>query len=370
MGTHLSAAGFGAALAMTAAAGSLAAGVAISRGGVLVALLSVLIATRLSGRAAGYAATVTAAAVSLLLLALDGAQTSGADAAALVLLGVIGSGIATSAWTRTPPPPADSRRAKEEFLATVSHELRTPLNVILGWTELLRTRRVGAPQQVDRGLEVIERNARRQLALVDELIAAAEPGTSPDEWRRLDVRELLGTLLDALAPIAGAAQVGLAMDGPDPVAAHMAPSAADPMWVWGDAAGLRLALRHVLDNAIKYTPPGGDVRTRVRQCGDSVLIFVCDTGGGIEAERVDQVFEPFRQADSSAARRFGGLGLGLTIARKLVERHGGHVDLRGNGAAEGTTVLITLPAAPSETPPAGGPLGQQDVSPVQSDRPA
>ena len=138
------------------------------------------------------------------------------------------------------------------------------------------------------------------------------------------------------------------MDEPDAGAAHAASAGADPMWVRGDAAGLRLALRHVLDNAIKYTPPGGDVRTRVRRSGDRVLIFVCDTGGGIEAARVEQVFEPFRQADSSAARRFGGLGLGLTIARKLVERHGGHVDLRGNGAAEGTTVLITLPAAAAE----------------------
>jgi signal transduction histidine kinase len=302
MAAHLSAAWFGAALALTAVAGALA------------------------GR-------------------------DGAGAAALVLLGVIGSGIAVWTWRRTPvlPPPADLRRVKEEFLATVSHELRTPLNVILGWTELLRRPRVGPPAQVDRGLEVIERNARRQLALVEELIAAAEPDTSSEDWRRLDVRELVGTLLDALEPNAAAAQVRLAMDGPDSPAMAEAPSAgADSIWVWGDAPALRLALRHVLDNAVKYTPQGGEVKTRVRQCGDRVLIFVCDTGGGIEADRVEEIFEPFHQADSSAARRFGGLGLGLTIARKVIERHGGYIDLRGNGAAAGATVLITLPGAPPQ----------------------
>jgi signal transduction histidine kinase len=303
MGAHLSAVGFGAALALTAVAGALAAG-------------------------------------------------SGADTAALVLLGMIGSGLAAWTWPRTTiaqPPPGDPRRVKEEFLATVSHELRTPLNVILGWTELLRTPRAGPPQQVDRGLEVIERNARRQLALVEELIAAAQPDTSSEDWRRLDARALVETLLDALEPSAATAQVRLAMDAPDlPAASDAASACADPIWVWGDAAGLRLALRHVLDNAIKYTPQGGEVRTRVRQCGDRVLVFVCDTGGGIEAERVEQIFEPFHQADSSAARRFGGLGLGLTIARKVIERHGGYVDLRGNGAAAGSTVLITLPAAPQD----------------------
>jgi signal transduction histidine kinase len=289
---------------------------------------------------------------ALVVMAIGGALAAGdgADAAALVVLGVIGSAIAVWTWRRGPirPAPADPRRVKEEFLATVSHELRTPLNVILGWTELLRRPRVGPPEQVDRGLEVIERNARRQLALVEELIAAAEPETSSESWRRLDVRALVDTLLDALEPSAATAQVRLAMDAPDQPAAADAASAGGPVWVWGDEAGLRLALRHVLDNAVKYTPQGGEVRARVRQSGDRVLIFVCDTGGGIDAERVEQIFEPFNQLDGSAARRFGGLGLGLTIARKVVERHGGYVDLRGNGAAAGSTVLITLPAAPPQ----------------------
>ena len=100
---------------------------------------------------------------------------------------------------------------------------------------------------------------------------------------------------------------------------------------------------------IKYTPAGGEVRTCLRQSGEQVLIFVSDTGRGIAATEVEHVFEPFSQLDSSAARTHGGLGLGLTIARKLIERHGGHVDLRSDAAVGGSTVLVTLPAS-SPTP--------------------
>ena len=340
---HLSAAAHGTALALTATAGALAAGLPFNRGGVLVLLLSVLAAARWTGRTAGYAAVLTSGGFALLLPLGTGAPPpTGHDALTLVLFGAIGCGLA--AWTAPrgrhwTEPRADSRRVKEEFLATVSHELRTPLNAILGWTALLRTRRADAPPQVERGLEVIERNARRQLALVEELIAAAEPETLPRDWQRLDVRAMLDSLCRSLEPMATGEGVGLTADEPGGPAA----AGGDPVWVRGDAASLRLAIRHVLDNAVKYTPRGGEVRTRLRQCGGQVLIFVSDTGG-IESEDVERLFEPFHQLDGSATRRFGGLGLGLTIARKLIERHGGHVDLRSDGLAGGSTVLITLPA--------------------------
>jgi len=345
MGGHLSDAGSGAALALTAAAASVATGVSPAGGGVAVLLLSVLVATRWYGRAAGYAATLTGAALSMAWLVASGARATddGVGAPALVLLGLIGTGIA--AWTgprvpRSSQSVLDPRRVKEEFLATVSHELRTPLNAILGWTELLRRRPVAGPQQVDRGLEVIERNARRQLALVEELLAAADPDVPTADRRPFDVRDLLGSILDGAAPTAAAAHIELVSDEPDLSEAHE-----EGAWVRGDASGLRLALRHVLDNAIKYTPQGGEVRIRLRQCGGQVLIFVSDTGHGIDAARLDQVFEPFSQGDGSAQRRFGGLGLGLTIARRLIERHGGHIDLRSDDAVGGATVLITLPVA-------------------------
>jgi signal transduction histidine kinase len=117
------------------------------------------------------------------------------------------------------------------------------------------------------------------------------------------------------------------------------------VWVRGDAAGLRMALRHVLDNAIRYTPAGGEVRTCLRQSGEQVLLFVSDTGRGIASTKVAHIFEPFSQLDSSPARPHGGLGLGLTIARKLIERHGGHIDLRSDAIVGGSTVLVTLPAS-------------------------
>src|SRR5215207_7666235 len=169
MSGQLSAAGLGAALAVTAAAGSAVAGLSLHRGGLLVLLLAVLVATRWCGRLAGYAATLTCAvlAVAMVGVALGRLSPTGADVAALGLLCLLGTGIA--AWTGPAARSSDERRAdtgrlKEEFLATVSHELRTPLNAILGWTELLRMRSALPPQQVDRGLEVIERNAKRQLA--------------------------------------------------------------------------------------------------------------------------------------------------------------------------------------------------------------
>ena len=346
MGGHLSAAATGAALALTAAAAALAAG-APGRSGVLLLLLAVLIASRWCGRAAGYAAALTGVTFSLVRLVTAGPQAGPdvADAVALVLLGVIGGGIA--AWTGQRPAPApagDPRRVKEEFLATVSHELRTPLNSILGWTALLRTPRAMPPQQMDRGLEVIERNARRQLALVEELIVAAEPETSPDLWQSLDIRQTLTGVLHALEPAATTAGVGLVLEeGAD------SNGGVEPVLVRGDAASLRLAFRHVLDNAVKYSPAGANVRVRLRPCGAQALVFVSDTGGGLAVDRVEQLFEPFRQADGTATRRFGGLGLGLTIARKLIERHGGHVDLRSDGPSGGSTVLVTLPLAPPQS---------------------
>jgi signal transduction histidine kinase len=349
MSAHLSAAGLGAALAVTAAAASLAAGLTLHGGGVLVLLLSVLVATRWCGQVAGYAATLAAAGLALVMLRIastPGAAT-GADVAALALLGLLGAGIA--AWTGPRPLLPDERRSdagrvKEEFLSTVSHELRTPLNAILGWTELLRMPRGAAPEQVDRGLEVIERNARRQLALVDELLTAAEPEPALQVSQPLELRAMLQKLRGELEPGARAARVGLV---DDEACAGASSEPAPPVWVQGDAASLRVALRHILENAIKYTPAGGEVRTCLRQCGEQVLIFVSDTGAGVDAAEVEHIFEPFSQLDNSAARPHGGLGLGLTIARKLVERHGGHVDLRSHEAAGGSTVLVTLPVSPS-----------------------
>jgi signal transduction histidine kinase len=348
MPAHASGAGLGAALALTAAATLLAVGMPLHRGGLLLFLVAVLVSTRWWGRAAGYVSTATGAASALLILAAQ-ADESGfgaADLGAMALLGLLGAGIA--AWTGAPEPlitsAGDPRRLKEEFLATVSHELRTPLNAILGWTELLRGRSSSSPQQLDRGLEVIDRNARRQLALVDELLAVADSAPSSAEWQRLDLRAMLAGLLLELEGTATVAGVELAVEA-NP-AQTREEDVAGPVWVSGDGPSLRLALRHLFENAIKFTPAGGSVRTCLRLTGDRVLLFVTDTGLGIDARHLADVFEPFTQQDGSAARAHSGLGLGLTIARRLIEHHGGHLDL-WSGAANGSTVLVTLPGAGS-----------------------
>ncbi len=338
MSDHVSGGVLGAALAVTAAAGSLALGVAPHRSGLLVFLLAVLVATRWWGRTAGRAATL--AGVGIAFGVLLGSGGSWIDVAAVVLLAAGSAGIASWTDPRSPAggePRIDPQRVKQEFLATVSHELRTPLNAILGWTELLRRPGGQAPQQVDRGLEVIERNARRQLALVEELLAVAAPAAGPDHWARVDIGASLRGLTDEFRPTAGVAGVTFEEE---PAAA----ADAVPVWVRGHAPSLTLALRQVIDNAIKFTPPGGRVLSRVREAGDRVLIFVTDTGAGVEPRRLDAVFEPFWQADLSTSRSHGGLGLGLTIARKLVEQHGGHLDLGSEGSGGGATVLVTLPA--------------------------
>jgi signal transduction histidine kinase len=246
-------------------------------------------------------------------------------------------------WTAAasrPDPNGESGRLKEEFLATVSHELRTPLNAILGWTELLRTPAALPPQEIGRGLEVIERNARRQLALVEELLAVADPERSRAEWQRIDLGALMHALLEHLEGPARAAEVAL-QEVPSPPE----PDDEAAIWVFGDPAGLRLALRHILENALKFTPAGGHVQARLRRRGPEALIAVSDTGPGIDPAIGERVFEPFLRQDASATRAHGGLGLGLTIARRLIEAHGGRVDVRSSGAGQGSTFLVTLPRA-------------------------
>jgi len=263
----------------------------------------------------------------------------------MVLSGAIGVAIGRrAAWraaraSGAPAPSPDTGRMKEEFLATVSHELRTPLNAVLGWTELLRTTPI-PPAELARGLEVIDRNARRQLALVEELLAAATPEHAPETWERVDLRELVVALVEGLAESAASAAITLEHD---PAAGT--DSEGPPVWVKGNRAGLRVALRHILENAIKFTPSGGRVRAWLSQTGDRAVVEVSDTGPGLDPRRAQQVFEPFRQEDGSRARRHGGLGLGLSIARRLVEAHGGRIDVRSEGPGCGSTFLVTLPLA-------------------------
>jgi signal transduction histidine kinase len=271
------------------------------------------------------------------------------DGVSLVLLAALGLGVAW--WTgsmarRAGQQDAEARRLKDEFLATVSHELRTPLNAILGWIQLLRLPRDTAPPELERGLEVIERNARRQLALIEDLLAAAGPVRSPEDWQRIELHELVVELSGDLAETAAAASVAL-LPSSEPDAGSREATPRSAVWVLGDRASLRLALRHVLANAIKFSPSGGQVWTQVDQAGDSAHVVVSDNGDGIEPTISRALFEPFRQRDGSASRAYGGLGLGLTVAQRLVEAHRGGIDFRSDGRGRGSTVVVTLPAITS-----------------------
>jgi signal transduction histidine kinase len=263
------------------------------------------------------------------------------DAALLLGLAAIGHAVARGQARRvvrtTANGVADVRRLKQEFLSTVSHELRTPLNAILGWTELLRARDGVSPDERERGLRIIARNARREQRLIEELLDAAVPVDAVLDRRTLDLREMVEELLDDLQPMAQERGVRIDTDLGWPV------ELADAFLVPGDSLRLRLALTHVVENALRFTPSGGLVQVRLRGAPQTVTIEVCDSGMGIDATFQPHVFEPFRQQDASPSRAHGGLGLGLAIAQVAVEAHGGSIRVRSAGAGRGSTFVVTLP---------------------------
>ena len=232
----------------------------------------------------------------------------------------------------------DASRAKDEFLAVVSHELRTPLTAILGWSRLLAGR-TPAPDQLVRGLASIERNAAAQARIVDDILDAS--------------RIIMGKLHLDLAPVEVAAMARHAVESAAPTAQAKAVtlrlSAPAPVVVMGDADRLQQALWNLLGNAIKFTPPHGQVDLHVVVREDAVDIVVRDTGAGISADFLPHAFDRFRQADASATRAHGGLGLGLAIVKYIAELHGGSARAESDGLGHGATFAITLPR------PAGAP---------------
>jgi PAS domain S-box-containing protein len=230
----------------------------------------------------------------------------------------------------------DANRLKDEFLATVSHELRTPLTAILGWASMLRKTEFER-QTAQNALETIERNARAQSQIIEDLLDVSRIVTGK---LRLDVRQVepasfIDAAVDSVRPAAEAKGVRLSK------ALDTGPTALS-----GDPARLQQVTWNLLTNAIKFTPRGGRVEIRLSRVGSNVEITVSDTGAGIKHEFLPYVFDRFRQADSSTTRRHGGLGLGLSIVRHLVELHGGSVRAESGGEGQGSTFTVTLPVAP------------------------
>jgi PAS domain S-box-containing protein len=235
-----------------------------------------------------------------------------------------------------------ANRAKDEFLATLSHELRTPINAIMGWGQILQTGIVD-PSRTAHAIDAIVRNAAAQARLIEDLLDLSRIISGK---LRLDVElvDLGGVVSAAVLTIEPASQVkGLRIqtvveDG--------------PARVYGDRQRLQQAVWNLLSNAVKFTPRGGSVQIHVRRVGSQVEIMVSDTGEGISPDVLPFVFDRFRQADSSSTRSHTGLGLGLAIARHIVELHGGTVHAASEGLGKGTTFRLRLPISVAAAEPA------------------
>jgi signal transduction histidine kinase len=229
----------------------------------------------------------------------------------------------------------EANRTKDVFLATLSHELRTPLTPVLGWVKLLRSGSLG-PTETSQALGVIERNARLQTRLIDDLldISRIVSGKLSVEREPADVNEIVTTVVDTLRSSAEERGVGLQV--------NLAPS---PAIVLGAPERLQQVVWNLVSNALKFTDSGGRVSLGVNAGEESVQVIVEDTGIGITPEFLPHVFDSFRQADSSHSRRYGGLGLGLSIVQALAAMHGGEVKAESDGVGCGACFTLTLPLA-------------------------
>ena len=254
---------------------------------------------------------------------------------------------------------ADAERAgrmKDEFLATLSHELRTPMNAILGWAQIIRGGG-NDPADVEEGMAVIERNARAQAQIIEDLLDMSRiiSGKVRLDVGRVDLASTVAAAVATARPTAEAKGVSLS-------------SVLDPLagiTVAGDAGRLQQVLWNLLSNAVKFTPKGGRVQVVLERAGSHLQIVVADTGEGIAADFLPLVFDRFRQADSTTTRRHGGLGLGLSIVKQLVELHGGSVRVESGGPGRGTTFVVALPIT-SVRPDAGPDAGDRPAAPKPS----
>ena len=215
----------------------------------------------------------------------------------------------------------DALRTKDEFLATLSHEIRTPLNAVIGWTKILLGRKTD-PETVQRALTIIDRNAIAQARLIEDMLDMARimSGKLRMEFGPVDLVASTAAAIDVVSPAAAAKGVTILAD-----------LGSEPRAIVADAGRVQQIAWNILSNAVKFTNAGGTVSVKIEPGADLVRLVVRDTGEGIAPEFLPLVFERFRQANASASRTEGGLGLGLALVRELVELHGG-------------TIAVTVPA--------------------------
>jgi PAS domain S-box-containing protein len=224
-------------------------------------------------------------------------------------------------------------RLKDEFLATLSHELRTPLNTVVGWARLLQSGKL-AGDELSEGLKTIERNARIQAEIIEDLLDMSRiiSGKVRLEMRQMDLPTVLNASIETLRGTAKAKAITLQsfVDS-------------DAGTILGDSSRLQQVFGNLLSNAIKFTPNSGKIQVSAKRVKSHVEIRVSDTGEGIDPEFLPYVFDRFHQADASTTRRHGGLGLGLSIVKQLVELHGGYIRAESDGLEKGSTFMVHLP---------------------------
>lgn len=236
----------------------------------------------------------------------------------------------------------ESNKLKDEFLATLSHELRTPLNAIIGWSQMIRTKNLGATE-MQNALAIIDRNARSQNQLIDDILDVSRiiTGKFRLDVQAIDLVSVIKSAVETARPAAEAKNIRL-QTLLDPQATNIS----------GDPDRLQQVVWNLLSNAVKFTPKNGRVQVRLERINSHIEITVSDTGKGIEAEFLPYVFDRFRQSDGSMTRRQGGLGLGLSIVRQIVELHGGAVFVNSAGENQGATFSVHLPLLPIRLEPA------------------
>ena len=224
-------------------------------------------------------------------------------------------------------------RVKDEFLAVVSHELRTPLTPILGWTKLIKGENI-TPNDLSKALDIIERNVNTQMRLVEDLLDVSRiiSGKVAIDFRLVGPAQVIEAAMEVVRPTAAAKNISMKFIMEESVGP-----------IRGDPARLQQVVWNLLSNAVKFTPRNGSVTITLRRDQSSAVIDVTDSGIGIDSTYLPYIFDRFSQADSAITRRFGGLGIGLSIAKHLVEAHGGIISASSEGKDKGATLSVRLP---------------------------
>ncbi|HRH41547.1 MAG TPA: CHASE domain-containing protein [Pyrinomonadaceae bacterium] len=228
-----------------------------------------------------------------------------------------------------------SAKVKDEFLATISHELRTPLNAIAGWVNIIKLNNI-ENETKEKAIGIINKNLRQQVNLIEQMIIFSdmESFLSQANWQKFSLTELVTENLNEAVIQISKKKLKLIKD-----------ISSDKLMINGDKDKIKKAISILVDNSIKFTPQGGEILIELNSQQNKVLLKVVDSGEGILPELMPNIFEGFRQSDSSSIRKHGGLGLSLAIAKKIIESHRGKLTVKSDGADTGTTIMLVLPLA-------------------------